>query len=442
MQTRARGVDIGHRASPFVCVPACGAKVPTRVHPVNDGSIWVMDEIALRYLLLGLRLGRHLPALVSSYHGPPQLSEAVEGEPRTPAAELHDEAMQLAGMAAELPHDTAALQRRSSWLVAQVGAMGALARRVGGEEIGYLDLVEELYDIEVQLEPDATFETARGMLDAALPGSGPLRERLAAHDADGRIPRERGIALAAELLARLRTRTRAQLWLPERESLRIEAAPGIAGTIDARYLGAGGSVVRVNLDRPLTYATLVQIAAYEGYPGHHAEASVKDDLLVSAGNAELTLIARLSPQAVVSEGMAGIGREVVMSDQELGMELQRLARSVDRRLDVEAELLVQRARRLLSPALGNAAVALHRDGEPVTEVRSYLADVGLVSEESLDETISNLSDAVLSSQPFTHIEGRRLVSEWLEVHGQTQGFGRLLAEQQTPHALRSELQPG
>jgi hypothetical protein len=399
-----------------------------------------MDEIALRYLLLGLRLGRHLPTLIRSYHGPPQLSEAVDGEPLTPAAELHDEAMQLAGMAAELPRDTAALRRRISWLVAQVGAMGALARRVGGEEIGYVDLVEDLYDIEVQLEPDSTFETARGMVDAALPGSGPLRERLAAHDADRRIPRERAIALAAELLARLRTRTRAQLWLPERESLRIEAAHGVAGMVEARYLGAGGSVVRVNLDRALTYTTLVQIAAYEGYPGHHAEASVKDDLLISAGNAELTLIARLSPQAVVSEGMAGIGREVVMSDQELGVELQRLARSVDHRLDVEAELLVQRARRLLSPALGSAAVALHRDGEPVSEVRSYLAEVGLVSEETLDETISTLSDAVLSTQPFPHIEGRRLVSEWLEVHGQTQGFGRLLAEQQTPHALRSELQ--
>jgi hypothetical protein len=398
-----------------------------------------MDEIALRYLLLGLRLGRHLPALVGSYHGPAQLSEAVDGEPLTPAAELHDEAMQLAGMAAELPGDTATLRRRISWLVAQVGAMGALARRVGGEEIGYVDLVEDLYDIDVQLEPDATFETARGMLDAALPGRGPLRKRLASHDAEGRIPRERAIALAAELLARLRTRTRAQLWLPERESLRIEAAHGAAGTVDARYLGAGASVVRVNLDRPLTYATLVQIAAYEGYPGRHAEASVKDDLLVSAGYAELTLIARLSPQAVVSEGMAGIGREVVMSDQELELELQRLARSVDRRPDVERELLVQRARRLLSPALGNAAVALHRDGEPVSEVRSYLAEVGLVSEESLDETISNLTDAVLSTQPFAHVEGRRLVSEWLEVHGQTQGFGRLLAEQNTPHALRSEL---
>lgn len=54
-----------------------------------------MDEIALRYLLLGLRLGRHLPRLIGSYHGPAELSEAVDSEPLTPAAELHDEAMLL-----------------------------------------------------------------------------------------------------------------------------------------------------------------------------------------------------------------------------------------------------------------------------------------------------------------------------------------------------------
>jgi len=57
----------------------------------------------------------------------------------------------------------------------------------------------------------------------------------------------------------------------------------------------------------------------------------------------------------------------------------------------------------------------------------------------LDEVISQLQDPLLRTGPFAQIEGRRLVSEWLEVHGQSQGFSRLLAEQQTPVALRSEL---
>ena len=103
--------------------------------------------------------------------------------------------------------------------------------------------------------------------------------------------------------------------------------------------------------------------------------------------------------------------------------------------------MVQRARRLLRPAVGNAAVALHRDGEPVDEVRSYLAEEGLVGDEILDEVISQLEDPLLGTLPFSRIEGRRLVSEWLEVHGQTHGFSRLLSEQRTPHALRSELSP-
>jgi hypothetical protein len=398
-----------------------------------------MDDVALRYLLLGLRLGRHVPRFVRSYTGPAQLAEAVGGEPLTPPAELHDEAMQVAGLAADLPAETAPQRWRVAWLVAQCGAMAALARWAGGEEIGYVDLVEELYDIEVQLEPDATFETARRMLDSALSGSGPLRDRLAAHDANARIPPELAIGMASELAARLRMRTRAQLWLPERESLRIEAAREVAWTVDARYLGAGDSVVRVNLDRALTLTTMVEIAAHEGYPGHHAESAVKDELLTLAGHDELRLITTLSPQALVSEGMAGFAREVVMSDQELAAELERLTRTIDERPNIEAEMVVQRARRLLLPALGNAAVALHRDGEPLARVRAYLAEVAVVSHEQLDATVTSLADALPSTEPFAHIEGRRLVSDWLETHGQTHGFGRLLAEQMTPRTLRSEL---
>lgn len=400
-----------------------------------------MDEIALRYLLLGLRLERYIPGLIDSYTGPAALAEAVDGEPRTPVAELHDEAMQLAGLAAELPAETAVHRLRRRWLDAQLAAMGALARVAGGEEIGFVDLVEELYDVEVQPEPDATFATARRMIDSALAGSGSLLDRLAAHEAASRLPPDRAIGAVSELATRLRARTRAQLWLPERESVTFEAAHDVPWEADGRYQGAGRSLVRVNVDRPVSFAALVDLAAHDGYPGHHAEASVKDAVLVSAGHAELSLTMATSPQALVSEGMGGLAREVVMSDQELGRELLRLARSVDQRLDVEAELVIQRARRLMMPAWGNAAVALHRDGEPIDQVRAYLAEVALVSDDRLDGTLTRLTDVASRTEPFAHIEGRRLVSEWLELHGQTHGYSRLLSEQLTPGALRSELPP-
>ena len=130
-----------------------------------------------------------------------------------------------------------------------------------------------------------------------------------------------------------------------------------------------------------------------------------------------------------------------MGDRELLVELEKLARSLDRRPDIRGEVVVLRARRLMVPALGNAAVALHRDGEPIEQVRAYLAEVALIGDDRLAETMSRLADPVRRVEPFARIEGRRVVTEWLEEHGQTAGFARLLAEQLTPGGLRSELRP-
>lgn len=398
-----------------------------------------MDDIGLRYLLLGLRLGRHLPELIGSYVGPSELAEAVASEAPTPLDELHIEALRLADLAAELPFETPILRRRAQWFVAQLRAMSALARRVGGEEIGFVDLVEELYDVEVQLEPESTFETARGMLDAVLPGRAPLRERLATHDRNSQVPPDRLVDVVSGFASVLRRRTRAQLWLPEHESISFEAAHDAAWETDARYLGSGRSRVRVNLDAPMTLAAAVELAAQAGYPGRHAEAVVKDALLIQGGHAELALSTELSPQAVLGEGMKTLAREVVMSDQEVRVELSRIARSLDQQIDMQAELMLQRALRLMVPALGNAAVALHRDGEPISQVRAYLADVALISDDRLDRSTACLIDPVWSTHAFTAIDGRRLISEWLEVQGQTRGFGRLLSEQLTPGQLRAEL---
>jgi hypothetical protein len=166
---------------------------------------------------------------------------------------------------------------------------------------------------------------------------------------------------------------------------------------------------------------------------------VKDTLLVAAGHAELTLPVTLSPQAVIAEGMTSLAREVVMTDGELGYELSRLARAEGMRTDIEAELVVQRARTLLAPAVGNAALALHQNAQPRHQVRAYLRDVGLIEDARLDATLARLADPLWAAYAFTHTEGRRLVGEWLETRGQTNGYGRLMAEQLTPGLLRGEL---
>src|SRR3990172_4831715 len=157
-----------------------------------------MDEVARRYLLLGLRLARHRPDLVGAYHGPPAL-----------AAELHTEAMTLAGMASELAQETPESRRRSAWLVSQLKAMSALSRRIGGEEIVFVDLAEELLEVSVSLELESTFRAAHRMLDSALPGAGSLRERLDRHAASVIIPSGRLWVVLSAMVSVMRAQSRA-----------------------------------------------------------------------------------------------------------------------------------------------------------------------------------------------------------------------------------------
>ena len=398
-----------------------------------------MDEIALRYLLLALRIGRHNPGLVDSYTGPPEIAEAVAGEEPIPPAELHGEALRLSDAVADLAIDTPRQRRRSTWLGDQLVALSALARRAEGEEIGFVDLAEELFDIQVRPEPEETFATARRMIEAALPGSGSLQARLKAHERSATLPPEEVLATLRSLADTMRGRTLAQLWLPPGESVAIEALEGEEWVAEMQYLGSRHSRVRVNLDLPVSLSRVVELAAHECYPGHHAEAVVKDARLVATGYGEASLVLDLAPEAVIHEGMATYAREVVMSDAELAAELERVARRLGLSVAIGAEMIVQRAQRLLTPAIGNAALQLHVDGQAPEAVHRYLEEVGLLTDAQLEATFSLISDPTWGRYFFTYIEGRRLVGEWLVREGQTKGYGRLLAEQLTPGQLRSAI---
>ena len=395
-----------------------------------------MDDVALRYLLLALRLGRHLPDLVDSYTGPPEVAEAVAGEEPIPPAELHAEALHLADAVADLPTDTPLESRRAAWLGDQLVALSAVARQADGAEIGFVDLAEQLFDIQLRPEPEETFATARRMIEAALPGSGSLQARLVEHEQSATLPPEEVLATLRSLAETMRGRTRAQLWLPPDESVAIEPLEGEQWMAEMRYLGSRRSLVRVNLHLPVSLARVVELAAHECYPGHHAEAVVKDALLVATGHAEASLQLELAPEAVVSEGMGTYAREVVMSDAELAAELERVARRLGLGVAIGAEMIVQRAQRLLFPAIGNAALQLHVDGRAPEAVHRYLGEVGLLADAQLEATFSLVSDPTWGRYFFTYIEGRRLVGEWLVREGQTHGFGRLMAEQLTPGQLR------
>jgi hypothetical protein len=398
-----------------------------------------VDDIAQRYLLLGLRLERHIPGFVDSYIGPPELREAVAAEPPTAPQELHDEAMAIDELAAA-GSDDAAGRRRRDWLHAQLRAIRALARQASGEEIGYVDLVEQLFDVRVAPIPEERFAAARNRLDAALPGQGSLAERYRSWSRRLEVPADRLLNVLRTSAERFHRAACRDFDVPPDEAIEWEAAQEQPWNAEATFLGGGRTRIRVNLDLPRDVVTAARVAAHEAYPGHHLDNITKERTLVrEAGLGEATLRTLNTPELLIAEGLASVGREVVMSDLELGDELRRIAR--DAGLDTGLAALgapVATAVLELNGAFANAALLLHAEGVPPPDVRDYLVETTVQGPEMIDHAMRALADPIGRTYEFAYSEGTRLVRAWLEVQGQTSGFARLLAEQHTPSGLAAD----
>jgi hypothetical protein len=399
-----------------------------------------MDEIARRYVLLGLRLGRLVPGFVDSYVGPPELADVVAGEQDPLPADLHDEALGLGELVAGLPEDTDAQHHRRRWFEGQLTSMRAHARAAAGEEIGFLDLCDQLLGLRVTPVPEAELQAARARLDSALPGSGSIADRMAAAREQQRVPSDATLDAMAASATRFREVTRRDFALPDDEGIDWAAAHDEPWGAYARFLGRGRTRIEINLSLPFEVPAIAYLASHEAYPGHHAEHIAKERSLIhDAGLGEATLRTMNTPEAVLSEGQADVGREVVMSDRELEEEMRRIGRAVGVDADWAAVVAISGAVFELNSAIGNAAIMLHHEGRPEAEVREWMEAISPASPELLDHAMRVLKDPAGRTYAFTYRDGARLIRPWLEVQGQTTGFARLLTEQLSPAILADDL---
>lgn len=398
-----------------------------------------MDEIGQRYLLLALRLGRHLPDLVHAYVGPPDLREVVEGEPLTPTVELHDEALRLVELADALA-DGDAGARRAAFLRAQLTAMSAMARLLNGEEITFPDRVELLLGCRIEPEPAATFEESASTLSSLLPGNGTLAERLAKHDAT-LTPEPGRVLPEMEAFAEVLRRRCAQEWgLPDGELVEWVDARGGPFTAFARYLGGCRTRIELNLDIPLTISRMLHFTAHEVYPGHHMERSSKEIRLVRREDrGEAMVLVACTPESLVLEGMAEHALRLTLTQPEIAYELEFAAARSGLTGEVRLDQEIAGPRGVLSRAVVAAAMGRNWAGWSTSATRDYLREVGLVGAERAERGLELLNDPIRAMILLNYPLGASLAGRWLEVVGQSEGVRRYLEEQLVPEQLLAEI---
>ncbi|MFL5921281.1 MAG: hypothetical protein ACJ75Q_10490 [Gaiellaceae bacterium] len=374
-----------------------------------------------RYLELALRLGKHDEDLVDSLYGSDELRQRVEAEELRDPAALAEDAQELLP---ELGDDR--------WLAAQVRALGANARKLAGERFEYAEEGRLIYGIEPLWGDEQAFARAAELLDEALPGCGELRARYAAWFEQSAVPPELLEQALLDAAAELRRLTRETIGLPDGEEFELELVSGERWLGYAEYLGGLRTKISINTDLPLPAADLVHLTSHEIYGGHHTHRSwIEAELVRARGEVERALDLLWAPEAVIAEGIAETGPELVAGDG------QELAAAVLGRLgfeyDAEIGSRVVEARDLLAPASANVAMLLHGRGASREEAREYAAAWSLQPDERVERMVDSQVRSPSPVYQHTYWQGYELVSA--HVGGDAGRFRELLTARVLPSDL-------
>jgi hypothetical protein len=121
-----------------------------------------------------------------------------------------------------------------------------------------------------------------------------------------------------------RARTLAHIALPPNESFTVEYVTNKPWGGYNWFKGNFHSVIQVNTDLPIFIDRAVDLAAHEGYPGHHVYNSLLEKNLVrDRGWMEFSVYALFSPQSLIAEGTANFGRDVAFPTKAERMKFEK-----------------------------------------------------------------------------------------------------------------------
>ena len=278
-----------------------------------------MNTVAERYAHLVLALGQHDPDYVDAFYGPAEWKTQAEKEKKS----LNDISAEAGNLVVDLrnadnaePAGDEMLKLRREYLHKQISALLARVSMLKGVKLKFDTESKLLYDAVAPTYPDSHFDQILAQLESKIPGTGPLWQRYEEWRKPFMIPKEKLDAVFQAAIKECRTRTMAHLSLPPNESFTVEYVTNKPWGGYNWYKGNFHSVIQVNTDLPIYIDRAVDLAAHEGYPGHHVYNSLLEKNLVrDRGWMEFSVYALFSPQSLIAEGTANFGREVAFPNK-------------------------------------------------------------------------------------------------------------------------------
>jgi hypothetical protein len=193
-----------------------------------------------RYVRLCLRVGRHIDGFIDAFIGPSEWEQSVAADEPVDPRRLRDEAqILLDGLG-----DADLEEERRRWLRGQLEALECITARLSGADIAWTDEVERCLGVRPTRRDTKVFEGVHRRLDAALPGSGTVRERYIAWDENNAVPREKLVPAPERLKEVVGPRAHALAPMPAEESVSYEIVSNNRGSPTTGTRGSTAAALR------------------------------------------------------------------------------------------------------------------------------------------------------------------------------------------------------
>jgi len=436
----------------FLLFVLCGFLTSTgSARAAADG----MNAVAERYVHLVLALGQHDPDYVDAFYGPPEWKTQAEKEKKSLDA-IGAEAAELNATLAKTPDAATSgdelLKLRREYLQKQISALAARVRMLKGEKLKFDDESRALYDAVAPTFPDSHFDQIIAQLEAKIPGKGPSRtggslwERYEMWRKPFVIPKEKLDTVFQLAIKECRARTLAHVALSPNESFAVEYVTNKPWGGYNWYKGNFHSVIQVNTDLPIFIDRAVDLAAHEGYPGHHVYNSLLEKNLVrDRGWVEFSVYALFSPQSLIAEGTANFGRDVAFPTKTERMKFEKEVLFPAAGIDVsraDEYYAVQDLMKDLSYAANEAARRLINGEIDESAAVQWLQKYAVMEPARAQQRVKFIQR--YRSYVINYNLGEEMVRRYIERRSSTdpekrwREFGKLLASPRLPSGLQEK----
>jgi len=400
----------------------------------------ILSKFGEDFLLLPLRIDKHIRGYVDFYYGPEKLHQNVDNEPLTSPNKLLIASDNLLNKLGLQGYDV----KRERYLEKMLTAMRTSIELLIKIEISIEDQFLKLYDVDLYPANESELKNLKNEYEAAYGGSGSLEVRMKNLRITRKVPEEKVFKFFKRALEITEKRTK-ELFinlLPENEQILVDLTQEknnnkIKWACYEWYLGNYNSRIEVNPKFGMYWTVLLMHSAHEGYPGHHTEFSVKENMLYHELNQfEHSILLLNSPKLLISEGIANIALNVLFSyrDQaEIG--LNEFCPDMSKEDSLETMIVQNKVRNKLNLFWYNFAYHALIDNYTDAELFSYGKNFEIFGEDDLRNQIKRLNDPVYSKNAFTYNLGMNIIKKKYGEFPSVKDFRNLLVNPILPSDL-------